>query len=76
MYGNCISYAVRQWWQRGGYVIVRRSQWYPGPHMMWSPDLVTFEAFVPVYMRHWAKKRIIPPLWFKGQIKRWTGAEP
>lgn len=71
MRSNCLAYALKRWWQAGGYVVFRRSHFYPGPHVCWSRDLVTFEAFVPARPR----KRIIPPIWFRGHVKHWTGRE-
>ena len=70
--GNCVAYAWRRWRESGGYIVFRRSRFYPGPHVIYSTDLVNFEAFVP--MRR-PRKRLIPPLWFVGRVHRWTGSE-
>jgi len=59
-------FVIWRWWSEGGYVVIRHSDWGWWPHFLWSPDLQTFEQFVPVVPNH--KKRI-PPLWFRGYIK-------
>lgn len=65
--GNCYLFVVSRWWTRGGYVVVRKSHYGWWLHALWSPDLATFEEFVPL----WTKgPRRFPPLWFKGRIRR------
>jgi hypothetical protein len=60
---NCLFYAIRLWWTRGGYVIVTKSKFWWGPHVLWSPDLRTFCEFHPTAPK---RRRIMPPLWFHG----------
>lgn len=74
MHGNCLTYALGRWWTAGGYVTFRKSRFWWGPHVIYSTDLVTFEAFVPVRLQRF-RKRLIPPLWFVGRVHRWTGKE-
>lgn len=66
--GNCVVFALRRWYQQGGYLIVRRSWYGWWPHLIWSADLVTFEEFLPVD----PTRRRFPPVWFAGMIRRWT----
>ena len=63
---NCFVYAIRQFVTPGGYLVVRRSQFGPWPHVLWSPDLRTFSEFVPPRYRppYW-----FPPLWFRGTVR-------
>jgi hypothetical protein len=66
MRSNCLIWAIRQWRRAGGYVLMRRSEWYPGPHFLWaSADLTDRRAFVPLAPPVW---RWWPRLWFRGQI--------
>lgn len=66
MRGNCILWALYMWCRYGGYFALRRSRWGPFPHALWSRDLVRWYGFAPVDPR----KRLIPPPWFRGRIKR------
>lgn len=62
---NCILYAVGRWWRRGGYVVIRKSNYGPFPHFMWSADLLTFESFIPMRPAH---ERWFPPPLFRGRV--------
>jgi hypothetical protein len=62
---NCLIYALRQWYARGGYVVVRKSRFGWWPHFLWSPDLRRFESFVP---QDAPKKRLFPPVLFRGFV--------
>ena len=62
---NCLVFALARWVSRGGYLVVRKSRWGPFPHFLWSPDLKRVEQYVPAE----PKKRVIPPLIFKGYVK-------
>jgi hypothetical protein len=67
--GNCLIYALKQYLNHGGYIIIRRSRVGWWPHFMWSPNLkdAEIEHFVPIQYRHDLKK---PPFIFKGYIKK------
>lgn len=71
MRSNCLVYAVGRWIREGGYLIARRSQFYPGPHFGWSADLLRVFHFVPNRPR----KRLLPPIWFRGHVREWTPPE-
>lgn len=62
---NCLIWALRQWFKKGGYLIIRRSYFGWWPHFLWSADLVTFWEFNP------AKKenQRSPPILFRGQVR-------
>jgi hypothetical protein len=62
---NCILFALRRWFSRGGYIVLRKSNYGWWPHMIWTKDFVTFEEFTPPV--HYA--RVFPPLVFEGIIK-------
>jgi hypothetical protein len=62
---NCLIFALTKWVKHGGYLVVRKSRWGPFPHFLWSPDLQRFESYVPIDPR----KRLIPPLLFRGRIR-------
>lgn len=66
MRSNCLFHAVRRWWAEGGYVLISKSRYGPFPHFMYSPDLRTFEAFVPLVAK---RQRRFPPLWFAGKVR-------
>ena len=67
MRSNCLIWALGQWRREGGYLLIRRSEWYPGPHFLWAnADLSDRRAFVPlVHRRRW-----FPPLWFAGRVEK------
>lgn len=69
---NCALFAIAMWWQFGGYVSLRRSDYWWGPHVVWSLDLVTFYDFTPVDTK---RHRIVPPWRFLGSVQRWKGRE-
>jgi len=70
--GNCLLYALRQWWRHGGYLIVRRSRHLWLPHVLWAPpgglDAATVRHFVPdrPALDPW---RIWRALWFRGRVR-------
>ena len=65
---NCFFFAIKRWFQRGGYLIIRKSRFGPFPHFIWAKDLrdAEIEHYVPIDPKH----RLIPPLFFSGKIKR------
>src|SRR5690242_2704855 len=70
---NCFFFALEMWWHHGGYVPIRKSTYWWGPHLMWSPDLLTFYDFTPVEPK---RKRVTPPLRFLGIVRVWDAPEP
>lgn len=65
---NCLAYALRRWWDEGGYVVLLWSRWTKLPHFVWSANMVTFWQFVPdAPHRH----RWYPPLVFYGHEDQW-----
>lgn len=63
---NCLFWALRQWWERGGYIIARRSHYGWWPHFLWSEDLETLEQFHPHGDKEQGK---YPPCLFHGHVK-------
>jgi hypothetical protein len=64
---NCLVFALRRFWQRGGYVVMVWSDYGWWPHFVWSPDLQQFEEWSPARKaRKW-----FPPLVFRGAVKAW-----
>lgn len=64
---NCLFYVLWKYWTCGGYIIIRKSKFYPGPHFLWCQSLgdLPVEHYVPKFPR----KRIFPPIFFDGEIK-------
>jgi hypothetical protein len=65
-WGNCYVFVLRQWWRKGGYVVLSRSKYGWWLHAVWSRDLVTFEDFVPLGPK---RRRKMPPIWFAGRVR-------
>lgn len=64
---NCYLYALGQWFRHGGWVIVRKSKYWFGPHMLWTPNLLDFYEYVPVD-KSWYRERWLPPPIFHGEV--------
>lgn len=78
MIGNCLTFVLWRAVTRRGYVIFHRSPRGWWPHAVWSPDLVTFEQFLPIRHRRWyawVLRRRIPPLLFDGHAVAWRKEE-
>lgn len=72
---NCVLFAIGRFWTRGGYVVVRKSDYGWWPHVLWSPDLVMFEQFHPVKHRRWygvVLRLHLPLILFDGRAKPWV----
>jgi hypothetical protein len=63
---NCIIFAVWRVIRRGGYIVVRKSRWGWWPHVLWSPDLKTFEEYQPIQPNH---HLVVPPPIYRGVVK-------
>jgi hypothetical protein len=63
---NCLVFAVRRWFSRGGFLILRKSNYGWWPHLVWTKDFITFEEFTP---RVHNPNLALPPLLFRGFIK-------
>lgn len=71
MRSNCLIFALWMWLTHpGSYLVMRRSRFYPGPHFLWGvPDRsggIRLVHYVPQAPR----RRLFPPLVFKGRLKR------
>jgi hypothetical protein len=62
---NCLIYALRKWWREGGYILIRWSTYYPGPHFLHMSRAGEITSFVPVDDK---RRRLIPPPLFRGKI--------
>jgi hypothetical protein len=62
---NCIVFAFDCWFKRGGFLVVRKSNYGWWPHFIWTEDLKTYREFVPT--QH-TPDLSIPPLWFRGSV--------
>lgn len=53
--GNCVFFALRRWFTKGGYLVIRRSRLGPYPHLLWTPELgsAPVEQFKPIEPRGW-----------------------
>ena len=63
---NCLFFAIGRWWNRGGYLVIRKSRFGYWPHFLWSPDLQVFESYSPIVGGY---SRWFPPLLFCGYIE-------
>lgn len=63
---NCVNFAMRRYFQEGGYIVFERSKRWKGFHCRWSPDLQFWEEYNPVGPK---TDRVIPPLVFEGVIE-------
>lgn len=64
---NCLFFALKLWFLRGGYLILRRSHAGPFPHAMWAasiPPELPVEQYVPKN----PKLRVCPPPFFDGHV--------
>lgn len=74
MVSNCYIWAKWQHWKYGGYFTRVKSQFGWWNHYTWSPDLITFHEFVPVWSKHlWRKK--YPPILFRGKVHTFVPRE-
>ena len=64
---NCLIFALWRLWNRGGYLMMRRSRWGWWPHFLWAESLdpLQIEHFAPV---GGGRPRCFPPLIFRGHI--------
>jgi hypothetical protein len=72
---NCLSWALRQWQQEGGYLVIRWSRsakfkvirW---PHFAWLPDHQhdVIQHYVPVHDDHMTHALPLP--WFEGYVRQ------
>lgn len=69
-WSNCLVWALTQWWRHGGYLVLRRSRVWPGPHILWMPrECAPLQHFIPLenadvrigWRVHWL-------LWFRGHV--------
>lgn len=65
---NCLIFALQRWFKHGGYFVIRKSRYGPFPHFIWCKDLkdADIEHYVPLN----PKRRLIPPLFFRGEVRR------
>jgi len=74
---NCLTWALRQQRQKGGYVVIRwgRSGWWRHPHFGWMPEEfhVGTQHYVPAEDE--ANEKTIPDFWFDGVVKQGDGNE-
>ncbi|MHA2068982.1 MAG: hypothetical protein ACXABY_31860 [Candidatus Thorarchaeota archaeon] len=64
-YSNCLIYAKQKYDKEGGWIVMRKSHYGWWPHFLHlSKDMKLTQ-----YTLHGKRKRIIPPLVFKGFVK-------
>lgn len=73
---NCLFFALRMWWDRGGYLCIRKSRhrhWFLRVHILWHPPEphTHFTHFVPDKDD---LGRFPPPL-FRGYVKHGDQAD-
>jgi hypothetical protein len=69
-FSNCLTFAIRVWeYSSQSYLMIRKSKWGWFPHfavMFERGEVIEKVEYVPVEPR----KKYIPPLFFKGVIRR------
>jgi hypothetical protein len=70
-HSNCFLWALRQWWQHGGYLCFRPSRVWRGPHVLWLPaEGGKMQHFVPTENTNVAVGcRLHWLIWFRGEVK-------
>lgn len=63
-YSNCLIWAWVHYRTYGGYIAMRKSYFYPGPHFIWSLDLKVWYGYRPVN----PSKKLFPPPLFEGAV--------
>lgn len=80
MHSNCLIFVIKKVWQKGGYIIVRKSRYTWVPHFIWtqSIDEVEIEDFVPLRPINNRFLRLFPVfvLVFRGRIRKQKGDAP
>ncbi len=69
---NCFFFALKRWWNHGGYVVMCWSHHTPFPHFVHSFDLETFTEWSPTDPK---RRRWLPPLVFAGSEQIWDPPE-
>lgn len=67
-FSNCAAWAVWAYFRRGGFLILKKSEWGWWPHFMWSPDMHTCQQFEPDHKRR--RGRLWPPFFYRGYVKK------
>jgi hypothetical protein len=67
---RCLTYSLKQLWQHGGYLIIRKSRVGWWPHFLWHPGPLCEDCNCSSVVPDRYRKLIIPPLWFKGKVKK------
>ena len=67
---NCFIFALRRWFKRGGYLIIRKSDagWYP--HFIWAESLKDLEIEHYTVDEFHPLMRFMPAFLFKGYVKK------
>jgi hypothetical protein len=73
--GNCIAWALRQWFMEGGYIRIAQSPDFPLlPRVSWSPNNETFYRYHPVSVHGkpsgFTRWFPVHCLWFRGKVVR------
>lgn len=66
---NCLFWALREWGRKGGYLLIRPSVYYPGPHFLHGTKGPEGQVRVRHFVPSAPRKRILPPVLFDGYIK-------
>ncbi len=67
-WSNCLFYAIREY-LKGGYFMMRRSKYYPGPHFLHGEKKEDGTIKVTSFVPDNPKIRVSPPVVFSGHVK-------
>lgn len=74
---NCLSWSLRQWENKGGYLVIRWCRinavpFLAWPHFLWLPDKdhEHLQHYVPIEPDGEIAKHVLPDLWFRGRIQK------
>jgi len=70
MKSNCLLWSIKTWLKEGGYILIRKSNFYFGPHFLHGKiDPETKEFKIKHFVPKNPKSKITPPFLFDGEIK-------
>ena len=64
---NCLVYALKRWFSKSGYLVIRKSNFGWWPHFLWTPDIsgTYIEHYAPIM----GERKLMPPPLFKGAVR-------
>ncbi len=73
--GNCLTWSVKQFDEKGGYLVIRwcksnKLRWFSWPHFLWLDEEHSklLKHYIPKD-KDYTEKKTVPKPWFEGKIK-------